>query len=509
MAKKPVLSGFSLHLTAGEHEPMQELRHDTPFRILLMGDFSGRGQRQGSPAMKKPLLIDRDNWEEVLAKLDTEIHLPLSAEVTVTLPIKELDDFHPDRIYQRVALFGGLRDTRQRLLQPATFEQAAAEVRSWRGTTAPAPAPAPTGEPAQPTPSGDLAGLLDQVLGQTQAVPEGNALERELQSLIRQAVAPYLVPKPDPSQDELVECVDQALTGQMRAVLHHPHFQAVESAWRAVYFLTKRLDTDENLKIFLLDITKEEIAADLQASDQLQSSALYKQLVEQTVGTPGAAPWSVLVGNFTFDQTVADADLLARLGVLAQHAGAPFLGGAHEHLLGCESLVATPDPDDWSWSADEDSQQAWQSLRQMQGARFLALALPRFLLRLPYSRDNSPVESFTFEETTTPPNHDGFLWGTGAFACACMLGQLFNRAGWSLETVYPHVINNLPLYVYQEDDEARIMPCAELVMFDRAINRIGENGLVAVLSVNGSDRIRVDGLRSLALPAARLAGRWQ
>ena len=123
----------------------------------------------------------------------------------------------------------------------------------------------------------------------------------EIAELAKAAVKPYLSPDIEADQDQLIEAVDKRIAGSMKAILHHPDFQAIESAWCALDFLVTRLDTGTDLKLYLLDISFDEFKADLHSHEDFRSTALYKLLVEQTVGTSGGMPWAVLVGNFIFD----------------------------------------------------------------------------------------------------------------------------------------------------------------------------------------------------------------
>jgi type VI secretion system protein ImpC len=259
--------------TGERSQPVERLDSETPFRIAILGDFSGREDRAVLDAKlqgRKPVLVDRDNFENVMARLAPELHPPLGGPGGPRIPVRfrELDDFHPDHLFESLKIFQALRDARDRLNDRSTFDAAAAEVRSWSGVaTNPAPASA-----AAPGP--DISGfsareLFEQSLSATEARTSSARPARALddfQAVLRDIVAPYVEPKPDPQLPELVAQVDQAISGQMRALLHHPAFQALEAAWRGLFFLVRRLPTDVNLKIFLLDIAKPELAADLVAT---------------------------------------------------------------------------------------------------------------------------------------------------------------------------------------------------------------------------------------------------
>lgn len=480
---------------------------EVPFRILVMGDFSGRGLRGAAgydlPRLK-PIEIDRDCFDLVMSQLG--VQLDLATAPAVSLSFRELDDFHPDRILERVEVFDRLRQTRRRLLDASTFADAAAEVRAWAGLEAADAAerqpPAPEDMARPSIPADDLLGqILDQAASPTS--PPAETWDRDLRQLLHEAVKPHLVPNEDPQRPQLIACVDQALTQLMRELVHSPGFQALESAWRALYFLVSRLETGVKLKLYLLDLSKAELATDLESSEDLAGSAIFELLVERAVLTPGAEPWSLLAANYTFDQTPEDIQTLGRMAKVACAAGAPFIAAASPHVLGCESLVESPDPRDWR---GED--EAWEALRRLPEIPYLGLALPRFLLRLPYGADTDPVEQFAFEETADPIRHEEYLWANPAFACALLLGQAFSEYGWDFRPGIFLTIDGLPMHVYPEDGEPQIKPCAEVLMTERAAGAILDRGLMPLLSFKGRDTIRLARFQSLADPPARLRGRW-
>jgi type VI secretion system protein ImpC len=510
MAKPLSLKIGGINLTAGEPGAPSVPREDTPFRMLVLGNFSG-GQRPATPlAQRRPVRVDRDNLDEVLARLGVRAHVAAAPGSASLLPIsfRELDDFHPDRLYEGLETFEALRDLRRRLENPSTFAAAAAEVRGWAG--APAPEAAVPAE-ARPTEGygGDVMAelLAASEAARAQTPPQSPA--GDWKAFLRQIVAPHLAAETGPDQAELIARVDEATGAHMRAILHHPAFQAVEAAWRGLFLLTRRLDTDEGLQLFLLDASKEELAADLGAPEDLRTSGSYKLLVEQAVGTSGAAPWAVFVGNYTFGPTAEDALLLARLGLVAQSAGAPFVAAAESRLFGCASLAAAPDPDDWQDSASPEAWPVWEALRRAPQAAYLGLAAPRFLLRLPYGASGGTLERFDFEEMPDGSRHDDYLWGNPAFAVALLLGRAFNHTGWSLPSGLLQEIEGLPAHVYEEDGEKCLKPCAEVLLTDRALEHILEAGVMPLLSVQGRDLARLARLQSLAEPPQPLAGRWQ
>lgn len=489
---------------------------EVPFRIAILGDFSGRANRgvfEHALTNRKPLLVDRDNFNQVLEKLGVEIKLPILGKKSPPVRIKfsELEDFHPDRLFENLEVFQALRETRQGLKDPSAFA-ALTKCLNSKDNDSEASEPTVDTKKSLNNKSGQIPGdLLEQVLEETQGKKPENASYRgssEWDTFLHQIVKPHLVPKTHPQQVEMVSAIDAATGELMRIILHHPDFQAIEATWRAVYFLVSRLETDSKLKVYLLDISKAELAADLGASEDLRSTGTYKLLVEQTVETFGGEPWAVLAGNYTFDQNPEDIELLGRMAKIAKAAGAPFIAAASDKVLGCESLANTPNPDDWRKSADTESSQAWEVLRKLPESSYLGFILPRFLLRLPYGEETDPIEGFAFEEIPDAPNHNHYLWGNPSFACAYLLGQTFTQYGWNFQSGLIQDIEGLPLYVYKQKGESLTKPCAEVVFTERAIEIVLDKGIMPLLSYKNKNTLRIARFQSLAYPSTNISARW-
>ncbi len=485
--------------------------------MVVLADFSGRGNagrcETGSAlAARRRIPVDVDNLDELPGKLGCRLHIPLGGKDAplLSLGFDELDDFHPDRIMERLEVFQELRKTRGLLQDPATFAEAVSQVQSWVTTdgettesedkvTQP---PQEQGESATDT----VERLLGKPASQDRAGTGGSA---DIDSLIRKIVEPYIVPAPDAQQVEIIAQVDRAMGNQMRAILHHPDFQELEAVWRMLHFLVSRIETDETLRIYIIDVSKAELAADLASANPLQSTGAHRLLVEQSIGTPGAEPCSILLGAYTFDETAEDIRLLHQLGRLAQAGGVPFLTAAHSHFAGCTSIASTPDPNDWCRQADPSALQPWQELRRSPEAAYLGLVLPRFLLRLPHGRDTDPIEQFDFEEFSPLAGHDQYLWGNSVALCACLLAEAFGDFGWNLTSGLRSELTGIPTHAYESDGTKQITPCAEAILADRAAEVLIAKGLMPVLSIKGRDAVCMPRFRSIADPPAALAGPWQ
>ena len=497
----------------------RKAKDDTPFCIAILADFSGRGNRGlcetgPSLAARRRISVDVDNLQDLPMKLGSELHIPFGSKdgPSISLRFNALDDFHPDQIFNRIEVFQKLKMTRKLLQDPATFAEAASQVRSW--VTARQETGEPEEEQAQSSPTQEESDsdTIERLLGKKtgQEIPPASASQSvDIEALIRETVKPYIVPAPDPQQVELIAQVDQAISGQMRAILHHTDFQELEAAWRMLHFLVSQVETDETLKFYIIDVSKEELAADLASANQLQSTGAYRLIVEQSVGVQGADPYAVLVGGFRFDQTTEDIKLLRQLARLAQAAGAPLLAAADSHFAGCQSLATTPDQNDWQWQPNSSALQPWQELRRSPEAAYIGLALPRFLLRLPYSKDIDPIEQFDFEEFSPFAGHEQYLWGNSAAVCMCLLADAFREFGWTLTSGLRCDLTGIPIHIYQSDGEKHVTPCAETILTEHAMEVLIGRGLMPVLSIKGRDAVRVPRFQSIADPPSPLAGPWR
>ncbi len=510
MAKRFDFGGVDL--TAGDSPSNAQPSSETPFCMAILGDFSGRASRRladpKSVDQRRAILVDRDNFDDVMSSLHVDLHLPTAEGVPIVFRFSELDDFHPDRLFEHPAL-AKLRALRKRMEDPSTFEEVARELglssspqpvsQSRKVETSPVSAPSAVGLAS--------GSLLDDMIAQTETriATEGPARKKdEVHEFARQIAAKYAVSAPDPRRPEFVAAVDRAVADTMRTVLHNPDFQALEAIWRATFFLIRQLETGSRLKLYLFDISKAELAADLNSAEDVRNSGGYRLLVERAVLTPGADPWAVVVGNYSFGPGKEEMELLSRLAKVARASGAPFVAEANSLLLGTDSLAAAPHPREWNHTDGSH----WDELRRAAEADSVALAIPRFLLRLPYGEQTSPTEAFEFEEFPGAPEHSGYLWGNPAFAVGLLLAESFSEAGWEMAPGAVSQIEKLPIHVYRGDGGAETKPCAEVLFTEDAVQAILERGLIPLVSYKGRDSVRVARFQSIADPPRPIRARW-
>ena len=449
---------------------------DTPFRILIAGDFGA------TAAPAKPVFIDRDNFDHVMAQLKVGLELPGVG----TMRFHSLDDFHPDHLFESLELFRGLRELRESVEDPETFRATATELMA-------PPEPRHESKPQPPADFLSSGSLLDDIVEATESptasaaapIRKADPFQKYLQAL----VAPHIVPRPDPKQGEMLQQVDNAIAAQMRALLHERRFQSLESAWRGLFFLVRHADTNAQLKIYLWNLSKKALAEDLLPATDLKKTTAYRVLVQETVSTPGAQTWALVAGNYAFGPSNHDVELLGRIALLASAGGSPMIARAGAALLGDGPELAL-----------------WQELQNLPESRYIGLALPGFLLRLPYGKETSEAERFPLEEMPGDPKHMDYLWGNPAFACATLIAEAFSESGWDMRPGDALDISGLPLHVYKKDGESQLKPCAEVLMTEGEATALMERGLIPLLSMKDSDRVHVAGFRSIG--GKPLAGRW-
>jgi type VI secretion system protein ImpC len=321
-------------------------------------------------------------------------------------------------------------------------------------------------------------------------------------------VRSHIVQTDENEQKQLLDLVDEASSGLMRAILHHPRFKELEASWRGIYLLVRKIETDVDLKIYLLDVSKTELSDNLKSVGKLSKSDCYKWLVEDTVGTPGAEPWSLVCGNFTFSSNVDDVAALIRISKICEMANAPFISHVSPMIFGMDSFSEAKGGPDWKVDEDSVEGKLWETLRVSPESGFLGLAMPRYLARLPYGAATDPTESFSFEESKDLSEHENYVWANPSFVCAILLAQTYRKHGWEMIRNFELNISGLPTHIFEDEGETKTKPCAEILMTELICQKILDQGIIPLISYKDSDRIQIGGFQSISFPAKGLSGRW-
>jgi len=305
----------------------------------------------------------------------------------------------------------------------------------------------------------------------------------------------------------MIAAIDQKLSEQINKIMHHPDFQQLESAWRGLSYLVNNTETDETLKIRVLNISKKELGKTLgkfkgTAWDQ---SPIFKQLYEAEYGSPGGVPYGSLIGDYYFDHTPPDVEMLSGMAQIAAAAHAPFLAAANPTLMNMDSWNELSNPRDLTKIFQSAEYAPWRSLRESDDARYLGLAMPRFLARTPYGAKTNPVEEFAFEEDTAGADSSKYTWGNAAYAMGVNITRSFKLYGWCARirgTESGGMVAGLPCHTFPTDDGGVDMKCpTEIAITDRREAELAKNGMMPLSHYKNTDYAVFMGAQSLQKPS--------
>lgn len=336
------------------------------------------------------------------------------------------------------------------------------------------------------------------------------AVESAVKTLAEQALSNSVTMAEDAYKyiASIIAEIDRKLSEQINLILHHSEFQQLESAWRGLHYLVNNTETDEKLKIRFMDISKNELRRNLKRYKGVgwDQSPLFKQIYEEEYGQLGGEPYGCLVADYYFNHTAPDVDMLSSISKIAAAAHAPFIAGASPSVMQMESWQELANPRDLTKIFTQNLEYtAWNSLRESEDSRYIGLAMPRFLARLPYGINTNPVDNFEFEETTDGADHSKYVWSNAAYAMAVNINRSFKEYGWctTIRGVESGgAVDNLPCHTFPTDDGGVDMKCpTEIAISDRREAELAKNGFMPLIHRKNTDYAAFIGAQSLQKPA--------
>lgn len=353
----------------------------------------------------------------------------------------------------------------------------------------------------------DLSSLLQKEFKPKTDDAKG-AVEEAVKTLAAQALSQKLVSGDVLSSIEaMIAGLDQALSKQVNLILHHSDFQKLEGAWRGLHHLINNTETDEMLKIRFMNISKNDLGRTLKSfkGTKWDQSPIFKQVYEEEYGMFGGEPFGCLVADYYFDHTPPDVELLGEVARVSAAAHTPFIAGASPTTMQMQSWQELANPRDLTKIFTTPEYAAWRSLRESEDSRYIGLALPRFLSRLPYGAKTNPVEGFDFEEETGAADHSKYTWSNSAYAMAVNINRSFKLYGWCSRirgVESGGAVEGLPTHTFPTDDGGVDMKCpTEIAITDRRENELAKNGFMPLLHRKNSDFAAFIGAQSLQKPA--------
>ena len=335
------------------------------------------------------------------------------------------------------------------------------------------------------------------------------AITTAVQTLAEQALAGTAVISDDAvkSIEAIIAELDKRLSEQINLIMHHEDFQALEGSWRGLSHLVNNTETDETLKIRVLNLPKKDLAKTIKkfkgvAWDQ---SPLFKKMYEDEFGMPGGEPYGCLIGDYQFDHSPPDVEILNGVAQIAAAAHAPFISAAAPTLMNMDSWQELSNPRDLTKIFQTAEYAPWRSLRDSDDSRYIGLTMPRFLGRLPYGAKTDPVEDFDFEEDTGAADHSKYLWSNSAYAMGVNITRSFKLYGWcaSIRGVESGgIVEGLPCHTFPTDDGGVDMKCpTEIGITDRREAELAKNGMMPLSHWKNQDYAAFIGAQSLQKPA--------
>ena len=359
----------------------------------------------------------------------------------------------------------------------------------------------------QITEGGDFAALLSKEFR-----PKSERARVEVESAVR-TLAEQVLDRSDIVSDDVTQTInayiaeiDRKLSEQVNLILHHPDFQKLEGAWRGLHHLVSNTETDPQLKIRVINLSKNDLGRTLKrykgtAWDQ---SPIFKKVYEEEYGQLGGEPYGCLIGDYYFDHGPQDVELLRGMAQVAAASHAPFIAAAAPGLLGMDGWSELANPRDLAKIYSTPDYAAWRSLRDSEDAKYVALTMPRTLSRLPYGAKTDPVDEFDFEEDTSGADSTKYTWQNAAYAMGVNINRSFKQYGWCTRirgVESGGTVDNLPAHVFPTDDGGVDMKCpTEIAITDRRSAELDKMGLMPVVHRKNSDMAAFIGAQSLARP---------
>ncbi|MCC7510790.1 MAG: type VI secretion system contractile sheath large subunit [Planctomycetes bacterium] len=335
--------------------------------------------------------------------------------------------------------------------------------------------------------------LLDEIMAKSKMAPGDDGYDVAkfgVQAFLKEILSGDKAKKADKAAvDQMIAALDQKLSDQVDEILHHPEVQKLESAWRGLKLLVDRTNFRENVKIEVLNVSKEKLLEDFEDAPELTKSGLYKHVYTAEYGTFGGEPYGAIIGNYDFGPGPQDVALLSKVASVATMAHAPFIAAAGPKFFGIDSFTGLPNLKDLKSIMEGPQYTKWQGFRESEDSRSVGLTCPRFLLRLPYGPDTKPVKAFNYQEDVKR-SHEHYLWGNTAFAFATRLTDSFAKYRWCPNIIGPQsggAVDDLPLHQFDSMGEVETKIPTEVQISERREYELSEEGFIGLTMRKGSD----------------------
>src|SRR6516225_1287068 len=452
-----------VHITYEVETEGAEILRELPFVVGIMGDFSGDPTQPLKPLSERKFIqIDRDNFNEVMARMTPGLNIRVDnkladdgSQMAVSLQFNSIEDFEPARVAEQVPALKALLETRNKLRDLMSKVDRSEQLES----------------------------LLEQILTN----------ENELKSLSGQLG------------------IEQKLSAQLNAIIHHPRFLQLEGTWRGLNYLVMNSETGTALKLRVSNISKRELNRDLTRAVEFDQSQLFKQIYENEFGTPGGEPYGALIGDYEWTNHPDDIETLRLMSNVAAGAFAPFISGASASMFGFREWTELSRPRDLAKIFETQEYTKWRSLRDSEDSRFLNLVMPRVIARLPYGAATKPIDEFAYEEAPFEESgaarqmkHGEYCWMNAAYVMGARLTDAFAQTAFCVAIRGAEgggKVENLPYHVFTSDDGDLDAQCpSEIGITDRREFELSNLGFLPICHYKNTDYAVFFGAQSVQKP---------
>lgn len=454
----------------------QLLDENTSMRVYFLGGFTSAQSPTDNKNIHAILKIDIDNFDNVMEKLSPSIELPSGEQLT----FNELDDFHPDSIFEH-SIFKNLRRLKHELGNSATAENAAQEILSnYQLPFKPQLNDDNLELNVETRPNIEIENndeMFERLLGKTKSsIPSAEQesisnininTSGSLDHFLSNLLAPHITNDLKPEYRNLLLFIDTAIEELMKSILHSDEFQAIESTWRSVRNVIFNEAYDESNQLFYLVNTDKNAL-----NNAVEESSEFAKNLSQHMKNTDMKTYDVLVGNYEFSANNIDIASLNYLASFSEAQNCKIITAANHNLI------------------DADKTSLWHQFRQTPQARHVTLSYPRILLRMPYGKKHDKVDNFIFEELSHPHQHGNLLWGNSAFFCVKLLIRQYHNQE-NTQMMVDMNITELPAFVFIEDDEKVLKPCAEFLLTEESLISIKAQGIMPFASYRNKNCIRL------------------
>jgi type VI secretion system protein ImpC len=508
-----------------------------PFVVGILADLSGSSKRLSQSLNERQMrFVDIDNFDQHLRDLAPRVAFTVPntfdgrAELLIDITFKSMDDFSPSAIARKVPGLDRLLEQRTQLENLVFYMDGKRGAESLVGQVLNdaslleeiASKKLRTSSDGTEDNIKEEKGLEHETLEQSpdalsellikEFKPKSDRafiqLESAFQALAKQALSyssSYGI-GPETTINEIIRQIDLKLSRQINHILHHPEFQLLEGAWRGLNYLIENSETDEILKVRIMSISKKELGKTIKQykGSAWDQSPLFKKIYDDEFGLLGGQPYGCLIGDYEFDNSPQDVEILRGMARIAAAAHAPFITAASPSVMKINSWQEITNSPDLTKIFMTPEYTAWRSLRESEDSRYLALTMPRFLARRPYGNFTDPVEEFDFQEEIQGWDSKYFTWCNSAYAMGVNITRAFKLYGWlsrirGMES--GGMLGDFPTYSFPADDGSiDTRSPTEVSISDRREAELAKSGFMPLVHVKNTDSVVFIGAQSFHKP---------